>query len=171
LGKVGLDSDPYLLRFNGAEKVRLVGGFAVSICRGDHSAPRHEGPLVSGTVKQAISNLASSFTTNDHPDPRRNDDGDIHPHLQMMYRAYARTDPKVEAQKAITPEHLAYLYSRDTDDDFGQHTANLCNGAFFFACRSCEYSQTKGTRKTKIITIGNIAFRTGNQVHKDPKNI
>ena len=51
LGKVGLDSDPYLLRFNGAEKVRLVGGFAVSIRRGEHSAPRHEGPLVSGTSK------------------------------------------------------------------------------------------------------------------------
>ena len=43
------------------------------------------------------------------------------------------------------------------------HIADLCNGAFFFACRSCEYSKTTGTRRTSIITLRNVAFRKGNK--------
>ena len=168
LESVGLEGDPYLLRFECSERARLVGGFAVSISRGEHSPPGHEGPLVSSTVKHTISNLASSFTVNDHTNPRKNANGDIHPHLQLMLRAYARTDLKVAAQKAITPQLLAYLYTRSKDDIFTQHIADLSNGVFFFACRSCEYSQTKGIRKTKIVTLGNIAFWSGNRVHTDP---
>ena len=61
---------------------------------------------------------------------------------------------------------LAYLFKRS--DNFSQHIADLCNGAFFFACRSCEYAKTKGTRKTEIITLGNICFRTRNRVITDP---
>ena len=166
LDRVGLQDNPHLLGFKCPTKARLVGGFAISIRRGEHSAPRYDSPLGAGTVRQTLSNLASAFTINDHADPRHNDEGDIHPHLKNILRAFSRNDPKCEPQKAITPMLLAYLYKRT--DNFAQHIADLCNGAFFFACRSCEYSQTKGTRKTKIITLGNIGFRTRNRVITDP---
>ena len=52
------------------------------------------------------------------------------------------------------------MYTRGKTD-FLTHLADLTNGAFFFACRSYEYSKTSGTRKTKTITLGNIAFRKG----------
>ncbi|MGH7954388.1 MAG: hypothetical protein ACREOZ_00350, partial [Gloeomargaritales cyanobacterium] len=48
--------------------------------------------------------------------------------------------------------------------------SQLLIGAFFFAMRSCEYSAVNGTRRTKIITIGNIVFRQGPRIipHDDP---
>ena len=39
--------------------------------------------------------------------------------------------------------------------------ADLVGGGFFFACRSCEYSQVEGERKTKVIEVGNIDFYKG----------
>ena len=42
-----------------------------------------------------------------------------------------------------------------------EHTADLVGGGFFFACRSCEYSEVVGERKTKVIEVGNIAFFQG----------
>ena len=35
----------------------------------------------------------------------------------------------------------------------------LVTGAFFFAMRSCEYSEASGSRRTKIVRIGDINFR------------
>ena len=86
-----------------------------------------------------------------------------------MQRYFKNTDPKEKAQRAITPEVLAYLFSSPKTDTFLQHIADLCNGAFFFACRSCEYSQTTGTRKTKIITPRNVVFRIRNRRITNPK--
>ena len=39
--------------------------------------------------------------------------------------------------------------------------ADLVSGGFFFACRSCEYSQVEGERKTKVIDVGSIDFFKG----------
>ena len=39
----------------------------------------------------------------------------------------------------------------------------LVVGAFFFAMRSCEYSETNGSTRTKTVTIGDIEFRKGNE--------
>ena len=49
----------------------------------------------------------------------------------------------------------------------------LCIGAIFFAMRSCEYLKTaeEGTKRTKIIRIGNIQFKKGSRVipHDHPE--
>ena len=145
LALVGLEGDPCLLRFEGAERVRLIEGFTVRIRNGEQSPPGHKRPLVSGTADCTLCNLASSFTVNDHSNPRRNDDGDIHPHLKIILRAYSHADLKTKAQKPITPMLLAYLYTRKKNNTFAQLIADLCNGAFLFACWLCKYSQTKGT--------------------------
>ena len=86
-----------------------------------------------------------------------------------MQRHFKNTDPKEKAQRAVTPEVLAYLFIRPKSDNFAQHIADLSNGAFFFACRSCEYAQTTGTRKTKIITPRNVVFRIRNKRITNPK--
>ena len=111
----------------------------------------------------ALSHPVSAFPDNDRSDPRHNSNGSTHSHLTSIARSFKKTDPKEKAQKATTPQVLSYLYSRPSTDKFSTHIADLCNGAFFFACRSCEYSKTSGTRRTKIITLRNIVFRKKNK--------
>jgi hypothetical protein len=43
-------------------------------------------------------------------------------------------------------------------------SADLAMGAFFFACRSCEYLHVSGTRRTKTLRVGDIQFRQGRHV-------
>ena len=51
-------------------------------------------------------------------------------------------------------------------------TAWLLTGAIFFAMRSCEYlhTTTESTKRTKVITVGNIIFKKGTSIvhHSDP---
>ena len=163
LAIVGWVGDPFLTRLTDAQKPRMVGGFAVSIRRGEHSHSRHTDPLVGGTVTKALSDLAKTFQDNDKPDPRHNTKGETHTFLKSIIRSFRKSDPREKPQKAITPTLLAHLYKQGKTS-FLQHVADLCNGAFFFACRSCEYASTTGTRKTKIITVGCVVFRIGHRI-------
>ena len=144
LEDVGLEGDPYITSINRPQRARLVGGFAISLCRCEHSAPRYTEPLVAGTISLALSDLEAIFSHNDKVDLRIDADGNIHPHIKSIIRSFKKSDPKEKVQKAITPQVLAWLYSRPDGSDFDRHNADLCNGAFFFACRSCEYSKTPG---------------------------
>ena len=47
------------------------------------------------------------------------------------------------------------------------HIADLYNGAFFFACRLCEYSKVTGTQRINTITLRNIIFRKVNKIMTD----
>ena len=51
-------------------------------------------------------------------------------------------------------------------------TAQLILGAFFFACRSCEYLRVPNAKekKTKCLTLGNITFHLNGAVlpHSSP---
>ena len=143
--------------FTESQKPRMVAAFAILIRRGEHSHARYTEPLVTGTVSKALSELATTFTNNDKPDPRPNCDNKTHRHISSILTSFKRSGPKEKAQKAITPELLRQLY-KQKQNSFSSHVADLCNGAFFFACRSCECSSTTGTRKSKIITVENVNF-------------
>ena len=169
LEEVGLEGYPYLAGFAPLQWVELVAGFAISICRGKHNCPGHKGVLVARTVDKTLSCLATSFLDDDQCDPWLSPDGKTDKYLKDILRHFRNSDPKEKPQHAITSEVLACLFSRPIDNIFAQHIADLCNGAYFFACRSCEYSQTSGTRKTKIITHCTVAFRQRNNKITDPK--
>jgi hypothetical protein len=49
-------------------------------------------------------------------------------------------------------------------------TADLAMGAFFFACRSCEYTKVTGSRRTKPIRVGDVQFLQGKKIipHDSP---
>ena len=55
---MGLEGDHYLLRFDVPGRTHLLVDFMASVHRGGYSSLRHKGPLVSGTIKQSLSNLA-----------------------------------------------------------------------------------------------------------------
>ena len=65
--------------------------------------------------------------------------------------------PKGESPKAATTQLLLHLYTCSSSI-FVKIIANLWCGAFFFACQSCQYSQTQGTHKTITLTPCNIVF-------------
>ena len=140
----------------------MVGAFAVSLRRGEHSHQRHKGPLVAGTVSKALSNLAATFQEHNQADPRKTHENETDKFVTNIIRSFRKSDPKEKSQKAITPALLRHLYTRGKSD-FLIHLADITNGAFFFACRSCEYSKTSGTRKTKTIRLVNIIFRKRHQ--------
>ena len=66
-----------------------------------------------------------------------------------MLRVYTCTDPKTDPQKVITPMLLTYLYTREKDDIFAQHIADLCNRAFFFCVSFVQVFIDKGHGKDK----------------------
>jgi hypothetical protein len=78
-------------------------------------------------------------------------------------------DPATTRQKAISVNVLKTMRDRAIiAADIA--AADLAMGAFFFACRSCEYSRVKGPRRTKTIRIGDVQFRQGSTVlpHTSP---
>ena len=119
--------------------------------------------MVAGTVSKTLSCLATTFQNDNKGDPRLSADGKTDVFLTAMARSFKAEDPKERQQKAVTPEVLAYLYTIPKDEEFAQLLVDIINGTYFFACRSCEYSQTTSTRKTKIITRDNIVFRFRNR--------
>jgi hypothetical protein len=54
---------------------------------------------------------------------------------------------------------VARTRASETQRAIGQ----LVVGAFFFATRSCEYSEASGSRRTKTVRIGDIVFRLGGE--------
>ena len=99
LGAVGCDSDPFLTRFERTKKARMVGAFAVSLRRGEHSHQRHKGPLVAGTVNKAISNLAASFQECNQADPRKTDDNETDKFITSILKSFRKSDPKEKPKK------------------------------------------------------------------------
>ena len=73
-------------------------------------------------------------------------------------------------EKAFTPFFFRQLFHRSITN-LQLTIANLAILGFFFAMRSCKYVQvTKGERKTKLITLGNIEFWGMNKKKLKPKN-
>ena len=73
-------------------------------------------------------------------------------------------DPKEVQEKAI-PLKVISLIEQVRGTEIQRATGQLIIGAFFFACRSCEYLkvQKPEDKKTKQLTLGNIAFYKNNE--------
>ena len=72
-------------------------------------------------------------------------------------------DQKEIQQKAIPLDVISLIAKLDATES--QHaTTQMIIGAFFFACRSCEYLEVSHpeSKRTKQLTLGNLAFYKGN---------
>jgi hypothetical protein len=101
--------------------------------------------------------VAATFGANDRPDPFVDSYGQRHKLLQQQIKAYKRWDPKTKQQKAVPARVIRHIITNAVSEK-ERHIADLVGGAFFFACRSCEYSKVQGERKTRIIELENIEF-------------
>ena len=136
---------------------------------------RFSGPaydtLAEGTVRGAVSFVASSFRENDRSNPTKDEDGELGRILSQQYRAFRNADPNPVQQKCVPVcifrELLKNLLS-ETKRAIGQ----LAGGAFFFAKRSCEYLKVPQheKRRTDILRLRNVRFfRNGKLLsHSDP---
>ena len=169
---IELDHDPFLDSIEQWCKPRLGVAFAKAHRAGQFGTKGKNAidkQISGGTVDTALGNVAAAFRDHDRPDPFVDAYGKRHQLLRDQVKAYKRWDPKPKQQKAVPARVLRRLIERAaTEKD--KHIADLVGGAFFHACRSCEYSKVQGERKTRIIEVGNIQFYKGRRAlsHRDP---
>ena len=113
--------------------------------------------------------VAEVFRSNNRRDPRHGPSNDEDDNLRLQFRGYKNLDPPTKQQKALTPAFYRHLFNSATTDK-QIALAHLCIAAFFWACRSCEYSKVNGDRKTSLCKLKNIRFFVGNVEikHDDP---
>ena len=169
LESIGTD-DHYLDNFTRPQRIKLMGAFAMALRGGRFSGPAYD-TLAEGTIRSAISYVASTFRENDRPNPTKDDDGELGRLLSRLFRAFRNEDPNPVQQKALpicVVKEVAKLVSTESQRAIGQ----LAIGAFFFACRSCEYLKVPQAekRRTDILCLRNIRFfRNGRELsHSDP---
>ena len=115
--------------------------------------------LAAGTVQSTISYVAQTFREKGRPNPTRDEDGELGRLLSRQYRAFKNNDPPPVQQKALPAcvlREMAKLSITETQ----RATSQLATGAFFFACRSCEYLKVPQAlkRRTYILRLRNLRF-------------
>lgn len=171
---IELDHDPFLDSLDQWSRPRIGVAFAKAYRAGQFETKGKNAvnqQIAGGTVDTALGNVAATFRANDRPDPFVDTDGKRHRLLQQQVKAYKKWDPKPKQQKAVPARVLRRILEKAiTEKD--AHVSDLIGGAFFFACRSCEYSEVQGERKTRVLELGNIQFlRNQLPVHQLDPNL
>ena len=155
---IGIIDDIYLDSFTKHQRVKLIGAFAMAMREGRFSGQAYD-KLAAGTVQSTISYVAQTFRERGRPNPTKDEDGELGRLLSRQYRAFKNDDPPPVQQKAIPAcvlRELAKMVMTDSQKAISQ----LATGAFFFACRSCEYLKVPQAekRRTDILRLRNIRF-------------
>lgn len=161
---IGL-TDTYLDGFDKHQRIKLMGAFAMALREGRFSGVY--GTLAESTVRGSISNVVSTFRENGRSNPTKDDDMELGWILHRLFRAFKNEDPKVKHQKALPLSVISELWKRQNTET-EKALAQLTVGAYFFACRSCEYLKVPNDekRRTDILKLRNIRFfKDGKQVH------
>jgi hypothetical protein len=116
--------------------------------------------VVKATVRNNIDHLVQTFRDDRQKNPTLDPDGSFSLLLSGQLAGYGSLDPPAKRQKAISLNVLLTLYDL-AESPSNLATADLAMGAFFFACRSCQYLKVTGARRTKTLQVGDIHFRKG----------
>jgi hypothetical protein len=121
------------------------------------------GPCVgqkAGTVCAAIDGVMQIYRANKLSSPAHDSRGQFDPLLAVLLRGYALDNPGPSQRQAL-PTAVVEVVAKANAKTTETHRAigQLVTGAFFFAMRSCEYSEASGSRRTKTVQIGDIVFR------------
>jgi len=83
----------------------------MALRQGRYSGKAHD-TLASGTIKNTISDVSSTFRENGRPNPTKDDDLQLSFVLQRQFRAFKNKDPKEKQQKAIPVCVIAEIAKR-----------------------------------------------------------
>ena len=106
--------------------------------------------------------MAQTFRLNKFESPIHDAAGRLDPLLALQLKRYADEDPGPTPQQALPLEVIRKVRSwarNETDIAIGQ----LVVVAFFFAMRSCEYSDVGSRRTTSVIRVDDVRFRQKGQ--------
>jgi hypothetical protein len=174
LASIGREDDPFLLRLDTSEQAAtlkpiVIRGFAQALRSGELQQRGKKG-VAGETVRSDLDSLVQTFRSAQKSNPTLDADGKFSALLSWQLSGFKSVDPGACRQKAISINVLKTMLER-ANTLAKIATADLAMGAFFFACRSCEYSKVQGPRRTKPIHIGDVQFRQGKTIitHNDPK--
>jgi hypothetical protein len=169
----GQTHDPFLRRLDKNEttaalKPVVIGGFAQALRSGELQR-RGKKSVVGTTVRSNLDSLVQTFRDNRQKNPTLDPDGRFSTLLSWQIAGYKSMDPGPRRQKAISVNLLKEM-QKLASNELELASADLAMGAFFFACRSCEYLYVSGTRRTKTLRVGDVQFRRGRHIipHTSP---
>jgi hypothetical protein len=140
--------------------------FAVALREGwTRDARRDVGPgtgLQASTVRAALDGVVQTYRAHQFGSPIHDARGRIEPVLAAQLKGYSFDNPEVRQAPAIHARVVAIVASA-TGSELHLAMGQLTVGAFFFAMRACEYSETNGRSRTRTVTIGDVEFRKGSQ--------
>jgi hypothetical protein len=173
-----LSHDTFLDQLTETERAHIVRGFLQHLRQ--RRQPAHDyggasaflrpgkGPILGRTIRDTVSYLAEKFRSSERNSPfhKLTQQNSLTDEVANTFRAWANIDPPIHRNCDLTPKHLRFLhlFSKQTNSHVCQALADLVTGAFFFACRSCEYLKVTVRGKTKILKLHNIKFTTKDYV-------
>jgi hypothetical protein len=116
----------------------------------------------AGTVRAAIDGVAQTYQANKLNSPAHDSQARLEPVLAAQLRGYSLADPETSQQQAL-PAAVVEVIANARATESHRAIGQLMVGDFFFAMRSCEYSEASGSRRTKTVRIGDIVFRLGGE--------
>ncbi len=158
LDSIGLGHDVFLDSFTRSQHNKIIGAFAMAVRQGGFLTKAHD-TLASGTVRNTISDISTTFRENGRQNPTKDDDFLLSFILSRQFRAFKNADPKEKQQKAIPACVIAKIAKRKLTENQCA-ISQLTIIAFFFVMRSCEYVkvQQQEKQRTEILRLQNICF-------------
>ena len=115
------------------------------------------GPM-SGTICAALDGVAQTFRLNQFESPVHNAAGQLDPLLALQLKRYADDDPGPTPKQAVPLEVIRKVRSW-TRNEMEVMIGQLVVIAYFFAMRSCEYSDVGSRRLSSVVRMDDVRFR------------
>jgi hypothetical protein len=157
---IGFSHDIWLSILLPNQRVQIIGAFAAALRRRQFSRP-DEKCLVASTVQETVAKLGEIFRSNVGYNPTHGDGvNTLHPLLTRQFKGMRNLDPGDKQQKALPVSVYRKLHAEANNSNLplDKRVAWLQTLAYFWCMRSCEYSDTQGERRTKILCVRNLRF-------------
>ena len=139
----------------------IIGVFAMGVREARFSRPSHE-QLDTGTVKDTMQYVCTTFQENGYQNPSINGDEQPAFILQQEFRLFKHSDPEEKHQKTIPMSVISKLVQRNSTE-LKKATGKLATIKIFFAMSSCKYLKVAkpDQQRTKILRLRNDRFFQG----------
>ncbi len=144
LDSIGLSHDPYLESFTRSQRNRIIGAFAMALRQGRYSGKAHD-TLASGTIRNTISDVSSTFWENGRPNPTKDKDLQLSFILQQQFRAFKNKDPKEKQQKAIPACVIAEITKQQLTNSAQSRNSQSLPSSLPCVMRICQSPTTGKT--------------------------
>ena len=134
----------------------LLSIFASSLYSAEYSY-LHAQCLGKGTIREALNQVSAIFKVNFHYNPTRRWDNKLLLMLNLQLNSYKWVELKKNQQHCL---NLSFIYQclNWVVAPLQTIITDPISLDFFFAIRSCKFSEVLGERETKVITLGSTRF-------------